>query len=124
MNETVTSTEFEIVVRGQAELRQDFKEMAREHREDMKTITAAQVDLSQKFATYIERSHHTDSQVDDLKEDLHGEEGVVSRVTRLEKSQEGDKTRWQILGAGLVSFVALAGVVVTIVLWALDKYLG
>lgn len=124
MTNQVTSTEFEIVVRGQAELRQDFKEMAKEHREDMKRITDAQVDLSQKFATYIERSHSTDVVVSDLKEDIHGDKGVIQRVGSLEKAQESDKTRWHILGAGILSFVGLAGVVVTIVLWALDKYLG
>ena len=124
MSDTVTNAEFSIVVQGQAELRQDFKEMASEHREDMKRITDAQVDLSQKFATYMERSHHTNKEVEALHEDIHGEEGVGKRVNRLERLQEGDKTRWKILAAGLVSFGSLAGVVITIVLWALERYLG
>ena len=123
-SEQVSQSEFSVVVQGQYELRQDLKLMAKEHREDMRKITDAQVDLSRKFATYIERSHHTDNTITDLKDDIHGDKGVLSRVNSLEKSQESDKTRWHILGAGILSFVGLAGVVVTIVLWALDKYLG
>lgn len=124
MTKQVTSAEFSIVVQGQAELRQDFKDMAKEHREDMKKITDAQVDLSRKFATYIERSHHTDNEVKELNNDLHGDDGAIKRIQKLEKDQEGDTTRWRILGAGLLSLVSVTGVVITIVLWALDRYLG
>lgn len=119
-----TSAEFATVVQGQAELRSDFRQMAAEHRADMSKITEAQIDLSEKFATWIERSTHMGGAIDELKHDIHGENGIAKQVRDLQKDQEGDRTRWQILGAGVLAFIGLAGVVVTIVLWALDKYLG
>ena len=63
MTDTVSSMEFELVVRGQSELREDFQAMAAEHRKDMSLISNSQIDLNNKFATYIERSSHNDTRI-------------------------------------------------------------
>lgn len=129
MTEQVTSTEFELVVRGQAELRSDFKEMAKEHREDMKSITAAHVDLSQKFSVFLERDEARKEDVSEIKAVIHDpENGINKRLQDVEQkqavSQEGNKVRWQVLAAGVAGFISVSAIVITIVLWAFDKYLG
>ena len=53
MTNQITSSEFEVVVLGQAELRQDLKDMAKEHREDMRAIADSQIDLNQSLEFWI-----------------------------------------------------------------------
>ena len=121
MTNQITSSEFEVVVLGQAELRQDLKDMAKEHREDMRAIADSQIDLNNKFATYIERSEHTDKELEEVKTELHGDKGINVRLGDVEKAQAGNKVRWQVLATGLITFIGLAGTFVAIVLWVLDK---
>ena len=118
MTNQITAIEFELVVRGQSELREDFQAMAAEHRNDMSLISNSQIDLNNKFATYIERSSHADKEREVIKSDI---KELQSEVKVLNNNQTGNKVRWQVLGAGILSLITLLGFVVSVILWAMDK---
>lgn len=134
MTENVTSTEFELVVRGQAELREDFKKMAEEHRSDMRSISASQADLSNsqvdlngKFSRFLDITDNINEDVQEIKKTLHDpEDGVSVRLRRVETkqavAQETNRDRWKILGAAILGFISISAIVVTIVLWALEQF--
>lgn len=122
MTEAVTLTEFELVVRGQAELRQDFKEMAKEHREDMKIISESQADLNGKFSTFLEVTNRLDQSVDEVKSVVYNpEDGLLKRMRSAESQQAvstaRNSDRWKLLGTFILSTVTIGSAFAAFIYW-------
>ena len=116
----ISSTEFQLVVRGQSELREDLVNLAKGHREDMKAISESQIDLNNKFSVYIERSQFADQQLQEIKHSISGDRGMLDRLTKLEVVQEGNRVRWAVMAAGVAAVTAIGGLFA----WIIDKMIG
>jgi len=78
-------------------------------------------EMAVAMTAQTKNNEHLGQRVDSVesRQDVQAKE-----IKDLQKVSNGNTVRWQTLGAAILGFVAISGIVVTIVLWALERYLG
>lgn len=108
MDQATTAALLKTVVQSTVELRQDLKETAKQQREDMRQITATTNNLNNKFSEFVVAHQHTNKEIEELKDDIHGDDGAFKRIRKLESSEAGNSVRWKIAAAAVTAILTVA----------------
>lgn len=101
-----------LIAEGRREDREDLADM----RKEMKDLTKSVNTLTNAMTEFVSSKRHTDKEIEDIKEDLHGEGGLNKRVTRLEISQAEDGRNWLFLTTvAVIIFTGIVGYYFSIV---------
>lgn len=112
MPEIDTQTLLTIFTQGRIEDREDLKQL----RNEMTTLAKSVNTLTVTLTEFVSDTRHINKEIEDIKEDIHGEGGIVSRVGSLEVSQAEDGRNWLLLGTlAVIVLTGLVGYYFTIV---------
>lgn len=104
--------------------KEEREQRSKERKEDramMHEMASKVGDMATAITIQTNNNEHLNQRVDKVEE----AQGTQSKDIQIMKEvQAGNKVRWYTLGAGILGFISVSAIVVTIVLWALDKYLG
>jgi len=112
-----TKAEIKVLVQGRIEDRETIKELAGDMKEMANNVSTMAIAITEQ----TKNNEHLNQRLDKV-ETVQVDQGKDIKV--LSNNQTGNIVRWQVLGASLIGFIAISGIVVSIVLAALDNYSG
>jgi hypothetical protein len=112
-----TKAQIQVLVQGRIEDRETIHELAGDMKEMAGNVSTMAIAITEQ----TKDNHYLNQRVDRIEgvQDKQSEE-----LKTVQNTQEGNKVRWFLLGASILGFISVSAVVITIMLWAFDRYLG